>query len=309
MTKIKNGRVLSVLLALVLVLGTMCAVPVAATDVSALNEAVATTDVTYNISSAADLVTLQNDVAALSAGSASSPSVLNATVNLMNNIDMSGTEWTGIGVPQQFKGFSGTFNGNGYTISGISLTNSSNVGPKGGLFNLAVNAEVTNLTLEGSVNSNRFIGGLAGRVMGNFSVTNCDIDMSLTLNNGAANSVGGVIGQCGSGSGGGSGTGSGGTSGNTQGTVTITNCNVDGTFSSNNNPVGGVIGHIYAGYAVEISGTTVSPSLSGTVAGIFIANNASDSVEIENCTIADSLLSLDIAGVNTGTIVFDGEEI
>lgn len=297
----KNSRVLSVLLSLVLVFGTMC-VPAFATDAAAVNDAVVASVETYEIYSAQDLVDLQNEVSALSAGSSNAPSVVEYNVVLKNNIDMTNVSWSGIGVPQQFKGFSGTFDGQGYTISGINITNTSNAGPKGALFNLTYNATVKDLTVTGSVTSNRFIGGITGRAMGNLTIESCTTSgLSLTLNNGASNSVGGLVGQCGSGSGGGGGTGTGGTSGSTQGTVNITGCNVGGTFTSNtaSNPVGGMLGHVYAGYSVTISNSTVAASLNGSIKGAYVGNNAG-TITITGCENSTGVSAN--AGTNTGTI-------
>lgn len=304
----KKSRILSVLLSLALVFGTMC-VPAFATDVSAGDNAVAASEtaISIDINSEADLLNLQTTVSNLPAGSANSPSTVNYIVNLKKDLDMSNVSgWTGIGVPQSFKGFSGTFNGNNHKIK-TSINNTSNVGPKGGLFNLTYNTNINDLKVEGNVSSNRFIGGIVGRAMGDLNIKNCTTsDLELTLNNGASNSVGGLIGQCGSGSGGGTGGGTGGTSGNTQGTVNVTGCNVGGTFISNtaNNPVGGMFGHIYDGYEVNISSSTISADLSGVIVASFIGNNAGV-VEITDCNIDASLESLDIAAVDTGTIIIN----
>lgn len=297
----KNSRVLSVLLSLVLVFGTMC-VPAFATDAAAVNDAVVASEATtYTISSADDLIALQNAVnSQTTTGTATNPTLLNCNVVLTQDIDMTGKTWSGMGVPQQFKGFTGTFDGQGHTIRGISITNTSNVGPKGGLFNLTSNATIKNLTVTGSVTSNRFIGGLVGRVIGNLTVENCNVNMDLTLNNGQSNSIGGLVGQCGSGSGGGTGGGNGGTA-STVGEVYVSGCTVSGTFISNTstNPVGGMFGHIYTGYYVEISDSDVTASLTctgGTVAS-FVANNASaltdtTGVYFDNCRYATGISTI-----------------
>ena len=313
MTKIKNGRVLSVLLALVLVLGTMCAVPVAASTEGGLQETPVVIDgVSYNflIYDTEDLIALETAVETRSAGSAAAPSIGTYNVLLQNDIELTvDDEWDGIGVPQSFIGYSGIFNGQNHTIT-VTLENKSNVGPKGGLFNLVSSdlsnssskVEIKNLTVEGDVSSNRFIGGIVGRAMGNVDVTNCNVDMNLTLSNGASNSIGGVIGQCGAGSGRGTGSG-GGSTGGSQGTVNINGCNVTGSFLSNTstNPVGGMFGHIYAGYNVNISSSAVSATLnaSGGATGAYIGNNAG-TVTITGCTNGTGVSNA--AGVNSGSI-------
>lgn len=314
----RNARILGVLLSLMLVLGTMCTVPAFADDTIASNEVTTLSEaVVYNISTADQLIELQNAVNnQTSSGSADNPTLLNCEVNLLNDIDMSGKTWTGIGVPQQFKGFTGTFNGNGHKISGISLSNNSNAGPKGGLFNLISNAEVSNLKLEGSVSSNRFIGGLAGRVIGSLTISNCVVDMQLTLSNGASNSIGGLVGQCGSGAGGGTGTGTGGTTGGTAGGLLISDCAVLGHFTSNTstNPVGGMVGHAYADYSVQIVNSYVAASLSceNGVTAAFVANNATaddeETEEFEGVAFSNSyyLASASSAIIGSGVTTYYG---
>ncbi len=279
----KKSKVLSGLLTAALVLGTMC-VPAFATETSDIS--LDNIEYDYIIDSVDDLFALEEDVEDQNAGSASAPSAETINVRLDADLVLDANDgWDGIGTPQSFIGYSGVFNGNGHTIT-VAVNNTSNVGPKGGLFNLAVNATIVDLTVEGDVNSNRFIGGIVGRAMGDLTIMDCDVDMDLTLSNGASNSIGGLIGQCGSGSGGGTG-GGGGTSGGSQGTVKVTGCNVVGTFTSNtsSNPVGGMFGHIYSGYTVNVSNSTVSANMdaSGGATGAYIANNAGI-VTLTNCT-------------------------
>lgn len=289
----KQVRVLSILLSLMLVFGTMCAVPAFAGE-SAED---------FTIGSIDDLYYLESLVEDRVAGSANAPSVGVYNVTLMTDLDLSGMEWDGIGIPQSFIGFSGTFDGNGHTIT-VELNNSANVGPKGGLFNLTYNAAVTDLTVTGTVSSTRFVGGLVGRVMGNFTASNCNIDgMTLSLSNGANNSVGGLIGQCGSGGGGGTGGGTG-SSGGTQGTVSINGGTITGNFvsTSSTNPVGGVFGHIYSGYNASVTGVTMNAALTGQITGLYAGNNASN-LTLTNCSPSPSVAGA--AGVNTGTITIN----
>lgn len=245
------NKIIGIISAMMLVLGTL-SVPVFAVETAEYDTSVVTvaseSDVN-TISSAEDLLELQETVAGLNNGQ-----YLTGTYELTSDIVMSdyASDWTGIGVPQSSKGFAGTFNGNGYTISGIAISNVSNVGPKGALFNLTSGATIKNITVKGSVTSNRFIGGLVGRVINGATIENCNIDLTLTLNNGASNSIGGIIGQCGSGAGTGGGSGSGGTTGGTSGSVTISNCS--------GGQIGAVVGKNLGTFT--ISGCTLSPTSS-----------------------------------------------
>lgn len=298
-------KIIGIISAMMLVLGTL-AVPVFAVDTAEYDVQVTTVSSENDvntISTAQELLELQEDVAALGNGE-----YLTGTYELTDNINMSSVanQWTGIGVPQSSKGFAGTFDGNGYTIFGIAISNSSNVGPKGALFNLTSGATIKNVTVTGSVTSNRFIGGIVGRTINNATIENCNVNLTLTLNNGASNSIGGIIGQCGSGAGTGGGTGSGGTTGGTIGNVAISNCTVNGTFTSNTstNPVGGLVGHNYAGYTVNASDCTVRASLncSGGQIGSVVGKNLG-TFTISNCTLsATSSTHTTIPYAGSGTV-------
>ena len=136
--------------------------------------------------------------------------------------------------------------------------------------------------------------------MGNFTASNCTIDgMTLSLSSGANNSVGGLIGQCGSGGGGGTGS-----SGGTQGTVSINGGTITGNFvsTSSTNPVGGVFGHIYSGYNASVTGVTMNAALTGQITGLYAGNNASN-LTLTNCSPLPSVAGA--AGVNTGTITIN----
>ena len=107
--------------------------------------------------------------------------------------------WSGIGHGQQWIGYSGIFDGAGHTISNIDVYNDQLVGPKGLLFNITKNATIKNISVEGVVSSTRYIGGLVGRTTGGITLENVVVDAKLSLSNGNANAIGGLIGQCGSG--------------------------------------------------------------------------------------------------------------
>ena len=282
----RNARILGVLLSLMLVLGTMCTVPAFADDTYTGGYhsdpiMIPGDDTQYNfvINSAADLTTLEGLVeGTITVEDDESGGVYN--VLLMGNIDTP-SGWDGIGLPQQSVAYTGTFNGNGHTIN-TTLSNTAAVGPKGGVFNFVEAATIKNLNVTGSVSSNRFVGGIVGRVVGDLIMDDCHvINMDLDLINGVNNSIGGLVGQCGAGSGAHVGDGTGGP-GQSNGDILITNCSVNGgTFESSNtnggtpNPVGGMIGHVYANYYVEMADCSMTAnSMSGGSVAAYIANNA-----------------------------------
>ncbi len=107
------------------------------------------------------------------------------------------------------KAFSGTFDGNGYTISGLNVADLSGDNSTAGLFGYVKGATVRNLTLDGvKVRSNHFAGALAGlvklsgeanpqNVFENVKVLNADI-VSEAFDNGGVydggNKAGGLYG-------------------------------------------------------------------------------------------------------------------
>jgi hypothetical protein len=113
----------------------------------------------YEIASAADLVAI-NDYD------------INAHYVLVADIDMSGMDWAT--APIFF--FNGTLDGQGHTISNLTIEGGSNLG----LFSkILTNGIVTNLTIQNvDIIGHRFVGALAGESYGH--ITNCHVTGSVT---------------------------------------------------------------------------------------------------------------------------------
>lgn len=140
---------------------------------------------------------------------------------LMEDIDLSGyssgTGWNPIGTSGS--SFTGIFDGNGHTISNLTINDSTN--DYKGLFGYTSGAEIKNLTLEAvSVNGHLFIGALAGYNAGG-TVSNCSASGAVTGN---YRYVGGLVGQ------------------KSGGTVKDSHASVN--VSSNSISAGGLIGHL-----------------------------------------------------------------
>ena len=105
------------------------------------------------------------------------------TVSLETDLDLSGTDFAGIPI------FRGIFQGNGHTISGLSLTDD---GSAQGLFRyLTEGAEVHDLTVQGQVapgGSQESIGGIAGSNAG--LIQSCIFGGQVS----GGSSVGGIVG-------------------------------------------------------------------------------------------------------------------
>ena len=88
------------------------------------------------------------------------------TVLLMNDIDMAGVDYTPIGTGKKFEG---VFDGQGYTVSNLTVEGGEAVGFLGN-----VHGTVKNLTLQNaSVKGWHYVGGIVGYIYG--SVLNCSV--------------------------------------------------------------------------------------------------------------------------------------
>ncbi|MBE6751047.1 MAG: hypothetical protein E7556_00810 [Ruminococcaceae bacterium] len=138
------------------------------------------------IASAADVIEI-SDAAQLAAIGTNDNYPLNGSYKLTKSISLSGYDsWTPIG---QSSAFSGTFEGNGKTISGLKV---NTAGTYAGLFG-QVSGTIKNLTVTGSVTLNNtsgsvtsvYAGILAGNVSGWFAtIDSCSTsgEVSATLN-------------------------------------------------------------------------------------------------------------------------------
>ena len=209
---------------------------------------------------------------------------LDINITLTNNIDLTGIDWTPIGKDDN-KAYTGTFDGNGKTITGLTVTGSYKYA---GLFgDIDENGTVKNVVLEGvqitSDNSSGYAGGVAGDSWG--TIENCSVSGSVS----GTTFAGGVVGS----QWGGSITGcnssatvkgvifAGGIAGETNSGASLTGCYAtddvtvenDGT---NNSHAGGVVGYNGGGTLTACYATgSVTGSGSGTiyVGGVTGSNN------------------------------------
>ena len=125
-----------------------------------------------------------------------------------------GKTWTPIGTSG--KVFSGTFDGAGHTVSGLSTTVGEDYQ---GLFGYVRGGTIKNVIVEGAVTGKNYVGGIVGCITGG-TVTQCANKAAVSGNN----NVGGIV-------------------GNAAGLNTVTSCYNRGTVSGNNQ-VGGIIGDV-----------------------------------------------------------------
>lgn len=205
------------------------------------------------------------------------------------------------------KPFSGTFDGQGHTISGIYISTGSDYQ---GLFGYCYNGEISSLSVERSyMEGGNFIGGIAAYTM------NCEIDdcsNSGTVRGSAA--IGGIAGAAGAAISNSSNSGSvvggygvGGISGMNGGTAELTNCTNSGEISTADEydtaygfgTIGGVAGRTNA----DVSGCSNSGTVTTTGSDLGGIVGAASGVTIQNCYSTG-----DLSGSSkTGGIIGSGE--
>ncbi|HIS72507.1 MAG TPA: S-layer homology domain-containing protein [Candidatus Scatomorpha pullicola] len=272
----------SVLLALVLCAALLCIGAAAADSGDASQFAVGdgTPENPYRISNADQLKAVEDNLSA--------NYILTADINLGGSAE---NLWNPIEGPNG-EAFTGTFDGNGHTISGLYM-NAQSAGNQTrglGLFSyLGSGGTIENLTVKGDIypeNSGRPVGGVAGKCSGG-TISNCTSGVNINGETGAT--VGGVVGNAEVGS-------------------TIDNCRYTGTINvihigGNTMGMGGVVG--------QTSGCTISNcENAGTVksniwkGGIVGRNNGG--AQVLNCRNSGIVTSNNpAAGAGSGGVVGD----
>lgn len=100
---------------------------------------------------------------------------------LMADITLSGT-WQGIGTESM--PFSGNFDGNGYSVSGLSSQSNYS-----GLFGVVKNAKIHDLTVSGNFSSGQYMGGIAAKAISS-TIDNCQSSIDIT----SGSYLGGIVG-------------------------------------------------------------------------------------------------------------------
>ena len=236
----------------------------------------------YQIYTADDL----KEFAAIVNGTDDNSADPGAHAKLMNNIDLSsvcseeeGDSWTPIG--SDSNEYTGTFDGAGHTISGLTINNSS--ANYQGLFGyVGTGGTVQNLTVSGTVSGGMFVGGVVGYNNGG-TVTGCIFSGSGSVS--GKIDVGGVVGYNDGGS--------------------VTNSYNTGDVSGNNY-VGGVVGeNSGSNGSVEKchnTGSVNGSAASSNVGGVVGLNRGS----VENCyntvSVSGDWYVGGVVGRNDGTV-------
>ena len=177
---------------------------------------------------------------------------------LMNDITMDGTEWTPIGEYFAGKRFTGTFDGDGHTISGLTCTKPD--ADHVGLVGYAVGATIQNVTVQkSSFNGDTYIGSVCGYIVGG-KITGCT--NSDTVNVRGNNYLGGIAAHADS--------------------TTVQRCFNSGTVTGNY-PTGGIVGFANNATVQDCGNTGAVKSPNGNEYCGGIAGSTNNTSSIQNC--------------------------
>ena len=223
---------------------------------------------------------------------------------LANNIDASGTVNWNAGSGSAFAPigtsfanyFQGTFNGEGYTISHLSITRpgTSYIG----LFGYVEGGTITNLNLTvDNITGASYIGGLVGaisNILGSISYCTVTVNSSKTIS--GASYVGGLIGQ------------------NLTSTVSNTYVTISGTVSGTGTYIGGFIGeNVNSNSTISNSYVTGTVGGTGSDVGGFVGWNSSSpisnsfaTVSVSGSSTVNGFVGLDASGTYNNDWYYNG---
>ncbi len=213
------------------------------TSVTAVTEV----DGVYEISNAAELAWVAQQVR-------SKANVFSGkTVKLVNDINLGYKDWTpiGIGLKNNDKNFSGTFDGNGKTISNLYVSDNTAEYASAGLFGGLLSATVKNLTVKNATINSTHYAGVIGAFVECSTISNCKVsNVKVTstaelLSSGKydnGDKVGGIVGYIAEPGG------------------AITNCTVENAKIQGYRDLGGIAGYVNSKCSVtgnKLEGTVI----------------------------------------------------
>ncbi|MBR0469861.1 MAG: hypothetical protein IJJ55_01445, partial [Clostridia bacterium] len=261
-------KFISTLLALSMAAGYLFSVPAFA-DSPSFSGGSGTEEDPYLISTAEDMWELSNDC---NSGSKYEKKYASKYFKMTEDIDLgcsAAKQWIPIGNYDGRVYFSGDFNGDGHTITGLYIDNSAQ---NQGLFGSTSQSTVRNLNVEGTVKGGSRVAGINAYSMSDITINNCSFKGSVYAKDSYAGGIAAYV-----------------SGGN------LKNCTNEATVTAGGECVGGIAG---TGYC-NISGCKNMGAVKGTryVAGI--SGNSMSS--LANGTISDCY--------NAGTITGTGSRI
>ena len=239
-----------------------------------------TSGMEYKISSVAELQKLATDV---NAGKTHTGAIF----VLADDLDLSEVEnFTPIGTSTSSKQFKGIFNGNGNTISNLTINKTTS---NTGLFGYASSATIKNVNLENvNITAKNYVGGLVGQALNNTEISNCSASGVVYATEG---SVGGLVGK--------------------QTSGTITNCFTDVNVSTTSDCSGGLVGSadgsVQDCYAIgNVTGKANTGGLTGCALNMQITNSFAAGDVYGSSSNVGGLIGLQRGDLNIDTCYSSG---
>lgn len=201
---------------------------------------------------------------------------------LTADIDLGDNKWTPIGglKSSSAPAFRGYFDGNGFTIAGLNVSESARYV---GLFGYITGGSVSNLTVKGTVTAKaNSVGGIVGGWQDGGTLTNCTFIGNVSTTSGSGVQVGGLIGTAPQG-------------------ATIKNCYTAGTVTGTGQVGGlaGTAGNASTALTVESCYSTMTVSCTAATAGGLVGAASAATVKINNAFFAGTGTNNPIAGSAT----------
>lgn len=257
------------------------------------------------IGSEQELITFRNEVNA-------GKTYVGQTIVLTNNINLNGQNWVPIGTTSKLY-FSGTFDGNGFTIAGLMVDKTT---VSSGLFGYAINATFKNLNILNPAiveKAGNDTGALLGRGTTNIIIDNVHVSGGFVKS--TADNIGGIVGIVGAGAQISNSsvinteitgrTYVGGIVGYAQGTVALTSVSITNSFSAvhikgTGNAIGGIAGGLAGGVIDKVYTTGSMFAMAGYTGGIVGVINSRASV------ISNAMARGDIYSHRASTVIAGG---
>ena len=226
---------------------------------------------------------------------------LGINITLTGNIDLTGIDWTPIGIDYNHQ-YTGTFDGGGHTITGLTVTTSDQyAGLFGNLSGTVKDVTLKDVKIE-SDNGVGYAGGVAGWSFGG-KIENCSVSGSVS-GSGMNGNAGGVVGSqykgsitgCSSSATVNAGSTAGGVAGATNNGATLTACYATGSVSVENNTTSAA----YAGGVVGNNGS--SSTLKACYAWGSVTGSGSGTVYVGGVTGSNDLGTLTACYHAKGTV-------
>lgn len=192
--------------------------------------------------------------------------------------------WTPIGTGSS-KAYTGTFDGNGYTLSGMQITSTStsNIG----LFGyVGADGTICNLTMSDSVltSNGKYVGGIAGDLKGRLE--NCHITDTVEITGKAY--VGGIVGELDNG-------------------ASVSGCSNAGTVTgtgttTSDGYIGGIAGRVYSNLSNALTDSFNSGIVTGSNAVGGIAGTIYNGGTIKNVYNIGSVTATNVSGAAGGIV-------